>query len=338
VTIRAAIVGLGRWGRRLVDSVQDGSVARSTGIRFVGGWTRTAERAREFASARGFELAPSFQALLDDEGIDAIVLATPLSQHVEQVLACARAGKAVYVEKPLALTHDEALLAARACAEAGTVLAVGHNRRFLPAMRALFEMAAAGELGQLLHVEGNFSGPFGFEYDSTAWRASANETPAGGLTLMGVHILDAMIALMGPVESVSATSLRQVLRIELDDTSSAVLRFASKASGYVSTLTATPRLWRLQVFGTRAWAHVLDHEILEVCKLGDTVKRRTFAPEDAERTALEHFAAAVRGDAPFPVALPDVLNGIAALEAFVESARRGGKVTALPVEDSLCFQ
>jgi myo-inositol 2-dehydrogenase/D-chiro-inositol 1-dehydrogenase len=337
VTIHAAIVGLGRWGRRLVDSVQDGTVAPCPSLRFVRGWTRTAERAREFAAARGFELARDFEALLDDEAIDAIVLATPHSQHAEQVIACARAGKAVYVEKPLALTREEALRAARACSKAGIVLAVGHNRRFLPAMRALFEMAAAGELGQLLHVEGNFSGPFGFDYDNTAWRASENEAPGGGLTLMGVHILDAMIALMGPVASLSATSLRQVLQIELDDTSAATLRFANNASGYVSTLTATPRLWRLQLFGTKAWAHVLDHEILEVCKLGDTVKRRTFPREDSERIALDHFARAVRGDAPFPVALSDVLNGIAAVEAFVDSARRDGKVTALPPEDALCF-
>ena len=106
--IRAAIVGLGRWGQRLVDAVQDGSVAPSTEIRFVRGWTRTAERARAFAAARGFELAPDLDTLLADPAIDAIVLATPHSHHVAQVLACARAGKPVDVEKPLALTHAAA--------------------------------------------------------------------------------------------------------------------------------------------------------------------------------------------------------------------------------------
>lgn len=331
--IRAGIVGLGRWGRRLVDSVQGDGIARSEQIRFVRGWTRTSATARDFAAARGFTLVESFDALLADPQLDAIVLASPHSAHVPQVLAAARAGKAVYVEKPLALTRDDALQAVRACRDAGVVLAVGHNRRFLPAMQALFAMAAAGELGQLLHVEGNFSGPFGFDYDDTVWRASEAEAPGGGLTLMGVHIIDAMIRLMGPVTALSATSLRQVLKIELDDTSAATLRFAGGASGYVSTLTATPRLWRVQLFGTKAWAHVLDHEILEVCKVGGAVERRTFAVQDAERIALEHFAAAVRGDAPFPVALPEVLNGIAAVEAFVASARRDGAAITLPSEE-----
>jgi myo-inositol 2-dehydrogenase/D-chiro-inositol 1-dehydrogenase len=213
------------------------------------------------------------------------------------------------------------------------VLAVGHNRRFLPAVRALLEMAAAGEFGQVLHVEGNFSGPFGLDYDHTAWRANRAEAPAGGLTLMGVHILDAMIAMKGPIASLSATSLRQVLQIELDDTSSATLRFADGASGYVSTLTATPRMWRLQAFGTKGWGHVLDHEVLEVCKVGGAVERREFMREDAERTALEHFARAVQGLAPFPVPLADVLNGVAAVQAFVDSAQLGGQPVVLETRE-----
>jgi len=331
--IHAAIVGVGRWGRRLVDSVQDSNLSPSGEIRFVRGWTRTAERARGFAAERGIDLAPDLDALLADPAIDAVVLATPHSQHVEQVLACARAGKAVYVEKPLALTGGQAREAAQACADAGVVLAVGHNRRFLPAMRSLFERVAAGEFGQLLHVEGNFSGPFGFDYDATAWRANHAETPAGGLTLMGIHILDAMIAVMGPIVSLSATSQRQVLEIDLDDTSFATLRFASGATGYLSTLTATPRLWRLQLFGTRGWAHVLDHEILEVCSVGGAVRRHDFAREDAERISLEHFARAVRSEAPFPVPIADVLNGICAVQAFVDSARDGGRAMVLPEGD-----
>jgi predicted dehydrogenase len=332
--VNAAIVGLGRWGRRLVDSVQAGGAAGcSERIRFVRGWNRTPDKVRDFAAERGFDLAPDFDSLLRDPHIDAIVLATPHSQHFEQTLACARAGKAVYVEKPLALHHAQALQAAAACSEAGVVLAVGHNRRFLPAVRALLALAAAGELGHLLHVEGNFSGSFGFDYDDTAWRASRSEAPGGGLTLMGVHILDAMIALMGPIAALSATSVRQVLKIELDDTSSATLRFASGATGYMSTLTATPRLWRLQLFGTRGWAHVLDHEILEVCDAAGQVRRQTFVREDAERLALEHFAAAVRGTAAFPVTAAQVLNGIAAVEAFVDSAQRGSPFVTLPHGD-----
>ena len=89
----------------------------------------------------------------------------------------------------------------------------------------------------------------------------------------------------------------------------------------------------MQFFGTRGWAHVLDHEILEVCSVGGEVKRIEFAREDAERISLEHFARAVRGEDSFPVPIADVLNGISAVQAFVDSARDGGLVVVLPAWD-----
>ena len=327
--INAAIVGLGRWGQRLVDAVQGDGVAASTLIRFRKGHTRTPAKAQAYAARRGIDLVESLDALLDDRTIDAVVLATPHSGHVSQVLQCAQAGRAVFVEKPLALNLKDALRLRAACAAAGVVLAVGHNRRFFPAMRELRKLASDGTLGTLLHVEGNFSGSFGLEYDASVWRASEKEAPGGGLTLMGVHIFDAMIDLMGPITLVGATSLRQVLKIELDDTSACALRFAGGQSGYMSTLTATARLWRLQLFGTRGWAHVLDHEVLEVGMVGQPVRRLTWPVEDAERFVMEAFARAVAGDAPYPVPLDDVLNGIAAMDAFVRSAATGGASIAV---------
>lgn len=327
--INAAIVGLGRWGQRLVDSVQGDGVAASTLVRFRKGHTRTPAKAQAYAARRGIDLVDSLDALLDDREIDAVVLATPHSGHVSQVMQCAQAGRPVFVEKPLALNLKDALRLRAACAAAGVVLAVGHNRRFFPAMRQLQKLASDGTLGTLLHVEGNFSGSFGLEYDASVWRASEKEAPGGGLTLMGVHIFDAMIDLMGPITLVGATSLRQVLKIELDDTSACALRFAGGQSGYMSTLTATARLWRLQLFGTRGWAHVLDHEVLEVGMVGQPVRRLTWPVEDAERFVMEAFARAVAGDAPYPVPLDDVENGIAAMDAFVRSAATGGASIAV---------
>lgn len=327
--INAAIVGLGRWGQRLVDSVQGEGVAASTLLRFSHGTTRTPAKAGAFAAQRGLVLVDSLDALLADKKVDALVLATPHSGHPAQVLQCAAAGLPVFVEKPLALNLADAVRIRAACAAAGVVLAVGHNRRFFPAMRELKRLATDGTLGTLLHVEGNFSGSFGLEYDASVWRASETEAPGGGLTLMGVHIFDAMIDLLGPIAEVGATSLRQVLKIELDDTSACALRFASGQSGYMSTLTASARLWRLQLFGTRGWAHVLDHEVLEVGMVGQPVRRLTWPAEDAERFVMEAFAKAVAGEAPYPVPLDDVINGIAAMEAFVLSAAKGGALTAV---------
>src|SRR6201989_3043064 len=97
--INAGIVGLGRWGRNLVNSVQ----GKSDKIRFVAGVLRHPENAREYAGQNGFVLHDNLDAVLQDPAIDAIVLATPHTVHGEQLLAAARAGKPVFTEKPFTL-------------------------------------------------------------------------------------------------------------------------------------------------------------------------------------------------------------------------------------------
>src|SRR5918912_2198938 len=124
--IRAAIVGIGTWGRNLVTSVQ----GKSDAIRFVAGATRTLAKAADFCQQHGIRLVPAYEQLLADREIDAVVLATPHSLHAEQIIAAARAGKHVFVEKPLGLDAREADEAVRACAEHRVTLAVGYNWRF----------------------------------------------------------------------------------------------------------------------------------------------------------------------------------------------------------------
>src|ERR1700761_9252880 len=165
--IDAAIVGLGRWGKTLVEAVQ----GKSEKIRF----TRAVSRAEALA----------------DRSIKAVVLATPHTQHVDEVVAAAGAGKHVFCEKPLALTRDGTARAAAACEKAGIVLGIGTDKRYFPAIAEAIRLVDSGELGPLLHVEGNFSNEVAAGF--AAWRASLEETPAGGMTGTGIHILDALI-------------------------------------------------------------------------------------------------------------------------------------------------
>lgn len=326
--LNAAIVGLGRWGRRLVESVQDGGTPRGGHIRFVHGVTRTPATAAAFAEREGLTLSDDYPAALADPAIGAVVLATPHSQHAAQVAAAADAGKPVFVEKPFTLTRASAAQAVAAARAAGIVLAAGHNRRFLPATAMVKRLIEAGTLGKILHMEGNFSGPWGFDYRAGMWRADRSESPAGGMTAMGIHVIDAFIHLGGPLASAQAWSQRQAVAAELDDTTSALLRFAGGATAYVSTLMATPRQWRLQVFGTQGWAHMRDHDVLDLCDADGKVRTQTFDPIDMERAELEAFAAAVAGGPAYPVPLDEVVNGVAALAAIVQSAAAGGTEVA----------
>src|SRR4051794_25512199 len=123
--IRAAIVGLGRWGKNLVNSTAD-----SQALRFTTANTRTRQTAEAFCREKSLRWTSDFDEVLRDPAIGAVVLATPHSQHPDQVLRAVAAGKHVFVEKPFALTLAEADTMLDAAEKAGVVLAVGFNRRF----------------------------------------------------------------------------------------------------------------------------------------------------------------------------------------------------------------
>ena len=332
--INAAIVGLGRWGQNLVNSVQ----GKSDKIRFVAGATRTVAKARDYAAHHGFPLYDGYAKVLADPAIDAVVLATPHTQHAQQVIAAARAGKHVFTEKPFSLTLKEARAAVRACAENGVTLAVGYNWRFQPALQEVKRMLEDGRLGRLLHIEGNFCGPSAYRFGRDHWRQSREEGPAGGMTGRGVHVVDAMLYLAGHVDAVHAQSYRLAQPFGLDDTTSMLFRFMGGSTAYLGTIIATAETWRMQVFGSKGWVEVGDVEHLttwqmRVCYVDPaqlTVHQKPqivpFFEISTERAELENFALAAAEGRALAVAGGDEEHGVAVMEAIMESARSGATV------------
>ena len=192
--INAAIVGLGWWGKTLVESLADGSDV----MRFTALQTRTmSPDAEAFAKQYKLGVADSYEAVLRDPKIDAVVLATPPSGHRQQIVAAAAAGKHVFCEKPFTFSKQEADAAIDAMRKAKRVIGVGYNRRFHPEMIKLRERIRSGDLGIIQHVECNMTFPNALFLKPTAWRAMKSEAPCGGLAPMGVHAIDAMIDLTG---------------------------------------------------------------------------------------------------------------------------------------------
>ena len=322
--VNAAIVGLGRWGQRLVESVKEDGVER-TNIQFVSGVTRSPNKVTGFCDQHNIQLYDTYATLLADSTIDAIVLATPHSQHVEQIKSAAAAKKHVFVEKPVALDIQGAQQAIGACEQAGVVLGAGFNRRFLPAYQELNRQLKNGSLGQALHIEGNFSGAFGYQYSSDMWRGTIAENPAGGMAAMGIHVLDSMIHLMGPVTAVQAQSHRQVIDAEIDDTTSVLLQFQSGASGYLSTIMTTAPIFRLHLFGSKAWAAMSNQDRLEIEKIEGGSETLDFNPTDTLRCELEAFAQSIKSTEHYPVTHAEIQNGVAAMAAVARSALLDGE-------------
>lgn len=331
--LNAAIVGLGRWGQNLVNHAQG-----SDKIRFVAGVLRHVENAKDYAAQHNLRLYDDYGKALADREIDAVVLATPHSIHAEQVIAAAKAGKHVFTEKPFTLTTESAIAAARACARHKVTLAVGYNWRFQPALQEIRRMIDDGRLGRLLHIEGNFCGPSAYFYGREHWRQKRAEGPAGGMSGRGVHVVDAMLYLAGPVTSVHAQSDRLAQDFGLDDTTSMLFRFRNGTTGYLGTIIATPETWRMQVFGARAWVEVGDIEHLttwtmRVCTVDPKNPRAknppqviTFPDVSTERAELEHFAEAAEARRPLAVASGDEVHGVTVLEAIMDSIRSGKPV------------
>jgi predicted dehydrogenase len=320
--INAAIVGAGRWGQRLVKSVQ----GKSGDMQFVAAVARTPSKIKEFADKAGLKVTDSLDDVLNDKMIDAIVLTTPHSQHHQEILAAAKAGKHVFVEKPVALTRQHAEEAVNACKASGVKLGIGFGRRFAPAFLELHRVVKAGQIGDILHIEAQFHGPTGYMLMPGDWRGRRSEAPSGGMAARGIHTIDAMIAIAGPVNLVNAISIRQKIEAEIDDTTVMLLRFANGPTGYQAAIFATGDYWRIQVVGTEGWAEMRGELSLVTSDLKGNTKTQDFEAADLERAILENFAQAVQTKGEFVITDAEAINGTAVLEAIPQSAQSGGPV------------
>jgi predicted dehydrogenase len=333
--IKAAIVGMGWWGRTLVEAV-----AESDQIRFVAGATRTVSpEVKAFAEAQQLSLVDSYEALLADKNVDAVVLATPHSLHAAQTMAAAQAGKHVFCEKPFALHKADAEAAVAATQKAGVTLGLGYNRRFHPEMTKLRQQIQAGDLGTILHFEATMTFPNALLLKPEAWRADREETPCGGLTPMGVHAIDGMIDLGGEIDHVYCQSLHRVVPVDSDDTTSMLFRMKSGASGYLGTITATGPGFSFQVFGSKGsvrlegMTHVAGASseerrtrLFSTCKfqpIKGPAEVWEAARLDVTRACLEAFATAAAGGAPYLIPTREMVHGAAVTEAVVKSAASG---------------
>jgi len=328
--LHAAIVGLGSWGRALVESVQ----GKTDLLRFTTAFTRTPANAEAYCTQHGLRQARSLEAVLADPAIELVVFATPNSQHRAQVEQAASAGKHVFVEKPFVLTSEDAASAIDAAHRAGIKLAIGFNRRFHPLMRELKARARDGRLGTLVSILADMTATAGFYRSSGSWRVNPAEEPAGALAGIGVHLIDAMIDIVGRVREVYCVAERRA-GPHAEDTTHLMLKFAAGGTGTIMCSVAAARYARLAVYGSGGFAELLRPS-MDILRVVPIVEGRAShlaqvpQPEVIEnpgfntvRAQFESLARSILDDSAYPVPLADVLHGVQVFEAAVESARTG---------------
>ncbi len=316
--VRIASIGLGWWGGVLAEKASAG------GADVIRCFARSAESRDAFAETHGARPASSYEEVLSDPDVEGVLIATPHSTHADLVVQAAAAGKHVFCDKPFTLTVAEAKRATHAAAEAGVVLQVGHNRRRQPANRRLKQMIDDDELGMVHYAEANLSYPKGLTPRS-GWRGEPEESPAGGMTGLGVHMADNLIYLLGTPTRVQAFSRRTIGVGKLDDVTTANLEFENGALAYLATSMVIPTIARVSVWGTKAAAmNELDGEQFFLQASGEMDKTpQEIETLDTVKDELEEFARNVRSGSAPETGGPEAIEVVAVLEGIVESAQRG---------------
>ena len=311
--VALAFVGLGWWGNELAKATE-----RSGAARVASCFARSADAREQFAAAHNCDAAPDLDALLGDDSIDGIVLATPHSTHRPMIEAAAQAGKHVFVEKPLAVSYADADRCVQAARGAGIVLQVGHHRRKVAATRELRRRVDAGAFGLIHLLEAKQTTPSDLT-PRGGWRGDPAECPLGGMTALGVHMVDTIHYLAGPVREVYASSRQLLGRSRLDDITTLALDLESGALAMLATSSVLPRETSIAIHGHdgSGWSEMDGAELYLQSPQQSTRENRDVEVTDVLAAQMAEYAVCVRS-----VADPEV-PGEAARDvvAVMEAAR-----------------
>ena len=311
-TIRWGMIGCGD-----VAEVKSGPAFRKArDSELVAVMSRSKERAQDYARRHGVpRWHDDADAVLGADDVDAVYVATPTSSHHEYTLRCAAAGKPVYVEKPMAMTHRQCLDMIDACEAAGVPLWVAYYRRALPRLLKVKELVDSGAIGDALLVRSER-----FEPTPTPEEAAWRLDPAiggGGIFFEGVcHTLDFLDFLFGPVERVSGEATNEAWPYPGEDTVVASYRFSSGVLGE----------------GSWCFAANFRRQTDEIVGTAGQIRFSIAAPDPIVLTRGEHLEE-VRIDDPPHVHQPlvqtivDELNGSGRCPSTGASAARTGWVT-----------
>ena len=321
--VRVGCVGMGWWSDVLADAIK-----RSGKLRIVACYTRSPEKRQAFASKYDCRAAESYEAMLKDAAVEAIINTTPNNVHAETTEAAAGAGRHVFLDKPIANTIADARALTKACRDAGVVLALGYQRRKESHFRWIRQQIDAGVFGKLVNAEANISRDRLGKIDLTSWRYTAEGMPGGVMLQIGIHYTDVLEYLIGPIKAVSGRLAQLVLPGDNPDVASLVLEHEN---GALSTLNASyasaSEYYAMNIYGKEASAYYDLHQGLRFLKRGsERASSVECQKNDPIVEELEEFAAAVRGGTTPEMDGERSTSSLAVLLAGIKSAREGRRV------------
>ncbi|MDA8228014.1 MAG: Gfo/Idh/MocA family oxidoreductase [Desulfitobacterium hafniense] len=334
-----AAVGLGRWANVLADAY-----TRSEKVKLISCFSRTPEKREKFAERYNCEFDISLEAMLAREDIEMIIVTVPNDQHADVIEQCARAGKNVFVEKPISVSVEHAKRIDAVVEETGIKFLCGHSSRRLGALRKIKEMIDSKEIGEVSVIEAVFSNERGLELKKGNWRGDPVKTPAGPLTQLGIHQLDNLQFLLGPVKKVFNFGKPMYTEVDNITVNTTVLEFENGKQAYLGTNWACPGVFSINVYGTKAnlfyqldfswWSNsdvtdehstLIKREFATMTDDPDNRMLRDVAVEfpviDHLRVQVEEVADAIRNDGTTEISAEASLMNLAVVLAAVKSAQ-----------------
>ncbi|HKE38732.1 MAG TPA: Gfo/Idh/MocA family oxidoreductase [Casimicrobiaceae bacterium] len=326
--LSVACIGMGWWSDVLADAIK-----RSGKLRIAACYSRSDQKRKAFADKYGCRSASRYEVILSDDSIEAIINTTPNNVHLETTLSAARAGKHVFLDKPIANSIADGRAIATACREAGVVLAIGYQRRRESQFRWIRQQIEAGAFGKVVNAEANISRDRLGKIDLSSWRYSAEGMPGGVMLQIGIHYTDVLEYLIGPVKTVSAMVAQLVLPGDNPDVASLVLEHEN---GALSTINASyasaSEYYVMNVYGKEASAYYDLHQGLRFLKRGMDRSESVAVPKvDALVDELEEFARAVGGTGRPEMDGERATASLAVIRAGIRSAREGRRVAVAEI-------
>jgi predicted dehydrogenase len=317
-----AFAGTGMWAPRLAEAAQ------RAGLDVVTCFSRDEGKRTAFAERFRCRPASSLEDAIGDPAVEGVVLATPNDAHEEQAAACARAGRHVFVEKPIADSVEAGERMRAACEQAGVTLMVGHAFRRLGAARRTKELIDEGALGTVVLAEANMTLPG--KFPPVAWRAHRERNPGGPIMQLGIHHVDTLSYWLGPIRSSEGRFVHVAADADIDDVGAVTLEFESGALGVVTGSYVSPKTLSLRLFGTEA---VLDYAsdfgvwpdapaldgVTTLTLNGEPVE---FERRDMLADELAEFGRCIRGEARPETGAAEGLAALGAVLGALESQRQ----------------
>ena len=321
--IKAASIGLGWWSDELAKSIQ----GKSKKIKIVSCYSRSKKKRINFSKKYKINYHASYTAIINDPNIDAVILTTPHSLHSKHAIQAMKNGKHVFVEKPMATKYQDAKKMFKVAKKYKKILSVGHNRRYSSVSDFIYNLNRQKKIGKILHIEANYSAPGALKYKKKYWRASRKESPGGAVSALGIHMIDLMCYFGGTVKSVQSLVKKFAVKVNMDDTTSAIFEFSKNCTGNLTTIFACPYTTTFNVFGTNMNIFSdVDNNKIKIFHKSGRIENPKLKNKDTLLLELQEFADCCKKKKKYRIKNIEAAHNVKIMEAIVESSKKNKKL------------